>query len=343
MEDYLFALHSQEIEWILWLQGFVWLELPMLFFTFLGSQAFFLLVLPAVYWSVDTKRGYQFGVLLLISASLNSILKLVFHLPRPYWVDTRVRAYLPEETFGLPSGHAQIGLAVFGLLGVFLRTRIAWAAVLSLVFLIGLSRIFLGVHFPSDVLTGWWIGAMVLFGFLALAVNRRGINERSTRLQALRYLALGLLLLLAGWLTLDILDRVGWMVPEIWIENARIAFPDLEPIDPLRLEEIAIASGAFFGFAAGGYWLQRRTEYSSLGSNFQRILRYIIGMAGVAVVYLLTEPFLSEGASTRLAILQFVQFTLIGVWISAVAPGLFMRLNLAGQSASPRDETIPGG
>ncbi|HJS30322.1 MAG TPA: phosphatase PAP2 family protein, partial [Anaerolineales bacterium] len=220
-----------------------------------------------------------------------------------------------------------------GLAGVFLQNQLAWIVILASIFLIGLSRVFLGVHFPSDVLAGWWIGALFLFAVLTLYRGRRGIGRKSSPLLAtLRFLLIGSLLLLAGFAILAILDRAGWQVPEIWIENAGTAFPHLDPINPLRLEEIAIASGAYVGFAAGGWWLNHARRYSSQGSTWQRFLRYLIGMAGMAILYLVTRAALPEASSEVLAVLHFVQFVLIGIWISALAPVVFMRLGLAEES-----------
>ena len=75
-------------------------------FSFLGQEEFFLFALPVVYWCVDASTGGRLAVLLVLSNSVNVLLKLAFHLPRPYWVDSRVQALATETSYGLPSGHA---------------------------------------------------------------------------------------------------------------------------------------------------------------------------------------------------------------------------------------------
>ncbi len=85
-----------------------------------------------------------------------------FPCPCPYWLSQEVIALASQENFGLPSGHAQNALSVWGLLAASSSRRWAWPVVAVLVFLIGLSRIYLGVHFPTDVLGGWLVAAAPL-------------------------------------------------------------------------------------------------------------------------------------------------------------------------------------
>src|SRR5512135_3616764 len=89
------------------LQSAGWLEAPMRFFTFLGSEDFFLFVLPVVYWCLDAGLGMRIGFILLFSDALNGMLKLALQSPRPYWTDAQVRPLATESSFGAPSGHAQ--------------------------------------------------------------------------------------------------------------------------------------------------------------------------------------------------------------------------------------------
>ena len=95
------------IDWIVLIQGLgAWLEVPMKFFSFLGSEEFFLLVLPALYWSVNSDLGLRVGLVLLTSTSLNHVLKVTLGGPRPYWVSERVLPFAAETSFGVPSGHS---------------------------------------------------------------------------------------------------------------------------------------------------------------------------------------------------------------------------------------------
>lgn len=140
--------------------------------TSLGS----VIVLLMITFSVS---GYMFLVrksgvawLMLISVlgglALNSLLKFMFSRPRPDFVTHAVRVF----TTSFPSGHATLSaityLTIAALLAraypsVTVSLYIMSLAVLLTV-LIGLSRIYLGVHFPTDVLAGWCIGAAWAIG-----------------------------------------------------------------------------------------------------------------------------------------------------------------------------------
>src|SRR3990172_840790 len=158
------------IDWIIALQesGGRLFPLAMDAFTFLGSEPFFLLVMPTLLWCIDASLGVRLGLALLTSACVNSILKLAVGLPRPYWVDTRVRALTIETSYGLPSGHAQNAVVLCGYLPYRLRRWWATALAVGLILAISFSRVYLGVHFPADVVAGWLIGALLLVAFVRL-------------------------------------------------------------------------------------------------------------------------------------------------------------------------------
>src|SRR3972149_3590645 len=83
------------------------------FFTFLGDEEFYLLLLPLLFWSVDFTWGARVGFIFLLSAFVNSILKDGFAHPRPYERNPGVKIG-DAEGYGLPSGHAQLSAAVWG-------------------------------------------------------------------------------------------------------------------------------------------------------------------------------------------------------------------------------------
>jgi membrane-associated phospholipid phosphatase len=318
---------------ILALQGLGdWLIGPMNIFTFTGNPEFFLLILPAIYWCWDARLGVRVAIILLVGLGVNFLLKVSIHDPRPYWLDPRVRLLTrPESTFGIPSGHSQNAAAIWGTLAIYLRTGWAWSAAVLLIFLIGLSRMYLGVHFPTDVLAGWALGLITLL--LVLYLERPLLvqfNKLDGAVQVVITLAIAVGSILAGGLIVDSVSS-SWQIPAEWIQNAALQAPE-HPIDPFSMNDLIVSAGAFFGFTAGVILLRRRLTFDAGGPWGRRAGRYLVGAAGVFILWQGSDGLIDLVAvdDTLLSYpLHFIGYGLIGAWMSALAPLLFVRLGLA--------------
>jgi membrane-associated phospholipid phosphatase len=317
------------IPWILKLQALgSWLTPPMQFFTFLGLEQFYVLVMPAVLWCFDIGVGLRVGTILLTSNMLAFTLKLVFGLPRPYWISRRVQALSTEWSFGLPSGHAMNAVTLWGRLAAAIQQRWALAAAVALMFLIPLSRIELGVHFPADVIAGWIFGGLLLFVFLKY---ERSMAERLVRATPVARL----LVAFAAPLSLVSLALAARAVrapigfPAIWAETAAAAAPDAAPIDPLDVSSILAIGGIFLGFAVGGALLVDWGGFRVEGPWTKRVIRFGVGLAGVVVIFIGLAAIFPSGPSPAAMILRVLRYTLVGFWISYLAPRVFVRARLA--------------
>ena len=299
----------------------------MQFFSLLGTAPFYLFIAPALLWCLDAGLGLRIGLGLSVSALLNAILKLAFHSPRPYWVSEGVQAFAFETSFGLPSGHAQNAVVVWGLLAAWIKKTWAWIAAILLMLMIGLSRLYLGVHFLGDVLVGWLVGALILWAFLRLErpvlawLGRRPVSQ-----QILTALMASLGLLLLGYLARLALGE--WQTPETWITLA-MRVPEAEPPNPLALSGLVLQAGVFFGLALGGILLKRQGWFNAGGPALQRILRYLVGLVGVLAMYTLLGAVTPDGEGLVALMLRYLRYALIGLWIAYLAPMLFIRLGLA--------------
>lgn len=168
--------------------GPLWLEVVMRDLTALGSTTVLTLITAAVvgFLIMDRKRGAALFVLAAVAGGglLSYLLKIGFDRPRPDLV-----AHLVDvHTLSFPSGHAMGAAVTYLTLGALIvrteRKRPLKAYVLTvavtLTLLIGLSRLYLGVHWPTDVLAGWCAGsAWALICWLAaLWLQRRGQIEK---------------------------------------------------------------------------------------------------------------------------------------------------------------------
>lgn len=334
------------LEWgialILSLQGLGdWLIGPMNGLTFMGNQEFFLLILPALYWCGEVRLGVRVGLLLLLGLGLNFLLKAAFHDPRPYWLDPEVRLLTrPEASFGIPSGHSQNAAAIWGMLAVYLGKGWGWAGAGLLIFFIGLSRLYLGVHFPTDVLVGWALGFTSLIAVLYLEGPLLArLYKLSDAFQVSLILGVSLGLILAGGLMTGSASS-GWQIPAVWAQNAALQAPE-QPIDPFSLADIISSSGAFFGFASGVILLRRRLSFETGGPWARRAGRYLLGVVGVFLLWQglgsIFELAAADGSLLEHS-LRYIRYSLIGLWISALAPLLFIQLKLA--SPQPVKEPV---
>ena len=129
--------------------------------TLLGNFYTYPIYLIISYFILNRKDWLSFLGIILGSWAVNEALKHGFSLPRP-----------PEEfhlvsvtSSGFPSGHAQMAVVVWGWFGKHYN-RIVSASVM--IFTVGFSRVYLGVHFPHQVLGGWTIGFVILMGWFFL-------------------------------------------------------------------------------------------------------------------------------------------------------------------------------
>ncbi|MDD4688153.1 MAG: phosphatase PAP2 family protein [Eubacteriales bacterium] len=130
----------------------------------LGEEVFLISLLGWVYWCFDKRLGYKIGFLYVINAPLNFILKWIFNAPRPIGQDGIRTIYADTATgSSFPSGHSQLG---GGLFYFFFKnsTNRVWKIVFIIIALfIPLSRLYLGVHFPIDVVAGFVVGIGVVY------------------------------------------------------------------------------------------------------------------------------------------------------------------------------------
>jgi membrane-associated phospholipid phosphatase len=305
-----------------------WLVAPMKLFSSLGSIEFFLLFVSFLYWNFNALVGIRLGAILIISTVINDFFKILFHHPRPYWISTEVTAYWEETSFGIPAGHAQHAVAIWGMLAFALRKRWVWAVAITLMFLIGFSRIFLGVHFPSDVILGWGMGAIVLYATVA---GWEPVSTWAKKQGARRQLGFSFLASLA-LIAVSLLARLilgEWQMPADWASNILVAFPDSPVPDPVSMEGTVAVAGLLFGFFAGLVWMSRQGGFSVEGSVMQKLGRYLLGLFGIVVLYIGLKAVFPAGEDLLGVIFRYARYALLAFWIAGGAPWLFLRLRLS--------------
>ncbi len=321
------SLLNFEVSITLFLQNLgAWLATPFQAISFLATEEFFIMILPLIYWSIDSLMGVRLAFMLVISGSFNNYFKMLFHSPRPFWYDARVKSYSMETGFGLPSGHSQNAASLFGIMAATLRKKGFTIAVLVVVFLVGLSRLYLGMHFLRDVLTGWLLGGLFVWLYMRFEKPIAGwLGSKSLSMQIFLSFVLALVLILLGFGSKAL--SASWQMPAEWINNAALtggAVPD-----PFNMEGTITLGGVAFGFMTGyAIWLKKYGQPKALGSAVKRFLRYLVGIIGVVALYLGLKMIFPEEPLALGFALRFVRYTIIGLWVTYFAPLIFKKLKL---------------
>ena len=298
------------------------LQSVMKLFTMLGDEIFFILVMPAIYWCVDALVGLRVGVMLLLSGAFNNFFKLLLRGPRPYWISDQVKPVVHESSFGIPSGHAMNAAAVWGWMAVEARKKVTSIVFILVIFLIGLSRLVMGVHFLTDVLLGWVLGSLLVLIFLVFQKRIGGwLKERSVGAQIGLAFASSLLMILISLGARSL--AAGWSIPQAWLDRAG-------EINPLSIGGTLTMAGTWFGMLGGFTFLRNwKGILDSKGPLWKRLLRFIVGLIGVLIIYLGLGQLFPSNEDLLSSILRYLRYGLIGLWVSMLAPLLFEALKLA--------------
>lgn len=140
--------------------------------TLFGEETIFMAVGMIVFWCVNKYEGYYLLCTGFVGTLLNQFLKILCRIPRPWVQDpgfTIVESAKEAATgYSFPSGHTQTSVGLFG--GLARARRELWLRIgaIALCVLVPLSRMYLGVHTPADVLTSLAIALVMIFVFYPL-------------------------------------------------------------------------------------------------------------------------------------------------------------------------------
>lgn len=229
--------------------------------TFLGEEQFYLFYLPLVYWCIDKQLGVNLIYLSLLSTYLNTIIKDTSHIPRPS--DSRIAVLREEPTPSFPSNHAQGATVNFGYPAI--QSHKWWIGLVAavLVLLVSFSRLYLGVHYPHDIVGGVAIGLILIlvFGWPRAAMVRVRLEPFFQVVLAV-LVPLGLLLAHPGKDTAMVTGALA------------------------GIGVGAILEKAFINFEAGGLW-------------WKRLARLALGLALTAGLYSLLKAIFPPGLLFR--------------------------------------------
>ncbi|MGC9399828.1 MAG: phosphatase PAP2 family protein [Anaerolineae bacterium] len=285
--------------------------------TDLGSEIVYLVILSLVYWCVNKEIGKGLNYAFLYTATLNTWLKDLWRLPRPdsptletaleqAGITARLTPLRHETSPSFPSGHTQNAVVAWGYLAARFAKRWFWIVAALLVGLIAFSRMYLGVHFPQDIIGGFIIGVLYLAAWLWTEPRLRA---RAAALKRGRRYALMVLIPLSVLL--------------------------IHPVD-----STATTLGTVIGLGLGFVLESETLHFDVSGSLQQRIVRALVGLFTVGLVYFgLSALFglFDEQAGTVLELVwRTLRYGLVGFTGGWVAPWAQMRLGVLTTDKEPK-------
>jgi len=299
------------------------LDIPMKIFTFIGKIEFYILFVSFLYWIFDTQLAFRILMILLSTDVLGIAFKHLFRQPRPYWIGS-VQGMGVETSYGIPSTHASDSLSVWSYFAYRVKKRWLWVTAIALILLISFSRLYMGVHFPHDVVFGWLIGLTIFYIFSKNETKFADwLSARTTSYQIGFSFVISLLFIAIGLLVRALI--AGSSDPFAWSHFATEA---------RSLTYYFTLSGIFFGATTGYSLMKQHANFQETGTGFQRAIRYLVGMLGVlAILYGLDPLFgLLAADETILGyILRYIRYGAVTFWGMFGAPWVFLKLKLADE------------
>ncbi len=313
------SVYEWGLEAIRWVQQYQSPALTLLMqsISFLGDPAFYFGLVLLLYWCVDSYNGFKLGLAVIFSGALNTAIKESLRIPRPFVRNPAV--FIVEESgFSTPSGHSQGSATFYPLFARYVMGKKSCEAggrchnkklspclagkLLVAVFLpllIGFSRIYLGVHYPSDVLLGLSLGfltsvSLILFWNPVAA-------------------------LVSGWR------------PSLQVLLVAVVVFALNHFSGTHTS----LNGALFGFLVGRImWTKAGRFWDANGTIMQRLLRLPFGLLVTGAAFLVFEVVKNlvgqlSPAMELVILLKFIQFAAAGFVVVYLCPLLFIRFGIA--------------
>lgn len=251
--------------------------------TQLGDQIVFIGVVAIIYWTIDKRFAHKFTFAFMMSALVNTVLKLFFKRVRPFYYQGISSEEAWRTTgYSFPSGHSQAsGVLGYSALYASKHTKHKWLNYVAwfIMILVPFSRMYLGQHFLSDVV----VGLILALGMTHLAFK--------------------------------LVDLMG--------DEEHVYTLMLAPLFILALfffknHDVYIAAGGFVGFAVGYYLEKKYVKFDVKAVWWIQVIKVVLGL-GIAFGFKegLKLVFPDE------ILFDFIRYFVVGVWAAFGAPLVF--------------------
>ena len=263
-----------------------------------SGELMYILLLSFILWCINYKKGYRLLWILAFSSALNNVLKFSLRKLRPYQIDSEVYRFT-EKGFSTPSGHSQISASVFPVLASSCISKDSKVrrllTAIFIPFIIGIFRICAGVHFPTDVLFGWAVGALTAVCVIFL------------------------------W------DKIASFVLKLPF-SAKFLLACILCIlmNQYAIEDVSM-SGLLFGVMSAAIIMDKdkRKFDASSGSWLKKLIRYFLGLLLISVFYFALKKLMPGEGSKYYLLSRFLRYAIMGFLEGYLIPKFFVLTKLA--------------
>ncbi len=266
------------------------------FITRFGEETVLLALVCFLYWCVNKKLAYSMCFSYFVSGIGIQLLKITFRIPRPWILDPNFQpidnALKAATGYSFPSGHTQGATTMFSSLSFYCKKTYITILSFLMIFLVGFSRMYLGVHTPKDVLCSFFFTL-----FLTIVITY--LNERImiTKQNSLWIAIILFLISLASIFYSFFLLKNGI----ISMENAS---------DSIK------AGGAGIGFAIGFYFERNYIDFSEQGLPFKsQLMKFLLG----AIITVALKAGLKPLLGTKFP-MDAIRYMILVLWITVIYP-----------------------
>ena len=220
--------------------------------TSLGSEVFYMMLIPPIFWCLNKKFGFRLLVITSFAAYIATVLKNIMKIPRPpaeHWKTE-------PDSYSFPSGHAYGSTTLWSYVMIYTRQKFFIILGMVIIVLVALSRVYLGVHYPSDVYVGVALGILTVLLFLL-------IEPKLTKL-------------ITAW-SFEKKICIGTLVPAVLFIYGGLFFS----YDPRGVK----LAGALLGIFLGYILEEEYVKFSVNVSNKTKAIRIILGLFIAYLVY----------------------------------------------------------